>query len=152
MRVAISSIGRFWVFDLAEQMRQRGLLTRLYTGYPSFKVDQPLRSLTHTCPWRLSFLLLAQRIGMSGVASRLNWPTLESFDRWVAKQAEPCDVFVFLSSCGLHSSRRSKALGARVVCDRGSGWEASVNSLNTPVTRKWVCSPTSTAWSPNRSR
>lgn len=32
-----------------------------------------------------------------------------------------------------------------------SGCDASVNSRNSPVTKKAVCSPTSTAWSPTRS-
>jgi len=120
MRITISTIGRFHAFDLAEQMRQRGLLTRLYTAYPSYKVDQTLRPFTRTFPWLLCFHLLVQRLGLDTVANLLNWPTVDSFDRWVARRVEPCDVFVHLSAFGLHTARQARKFGARIVCDRGS--------------------------------
>jgi len=101
-------------------MQRHECLARLYTAYPSFKVDRPLRSLVRTSPWLYSLQLLVQRLGWHRAAELLNWPTVESFDRWVAKQVEACDVLVHLSSFGLHTLRQAKQFGARIVCDRGS--------------------------------
>ncbi|MDE2320342.1 MAG: glycosyltransferase family 4 protein [candidate division NC10 bacterium] len=120
IHVAISSLGRFHAFDLAEQMRQRGCLARLYTAYPSFKVDQPIRPFTRTFPWVLSSAMVARQVRWHRLAKHLNWLAIDSFDWWVARRVEPCDVFVHLSSFGLHAARRARKLGARIVCDRGS--------------------------------
>ena len=120
MRLIISTLSRFHIFDLAEQMRQRGHLTRLYTAFPMFKVDRPLRPFASTFPWVYCSRALILRLGWYQAGRYLNWPTRETFDRWVADHIEPCDVFVHLSSFGLYTARRAKILGARVVCDRGS--------------------------------
>jgi glycosyltransferase involved in cell wall biosynthesis len=59
-------------------------------------------------------------MGWDSLASHLNWLAIESFDRWVAQRVEPCDLFVHLSSFGLHSARQVRKLGSCIVCDRGS--------------------------------
>jgi alpha-maltose-1-phosphate synthase len=120
MRVVISTIGRFHAFDLAEQLRRRECLAWLYTAYPRFKLSAQLRPFTRTFPWVLSSVTVAQQVGWHKLASHLNWLAIDSFDRWVAGQVESCDVFVHLSSFGLHTAQRARSLGARVVCDRGS--------------------------------
>lgn len=120
IRVSISSIGRFHAFDLAEQMRRHGCLARLYTAYPRCKVDVQLRPFTSTFPWAFSVETLAQRLGWHTLASRLNWLTTDSFDLWVARGIEPCDVFVHWARFGLYAARNVRKLGARIVCDRGS--------------------------------
>jgi glycosyltransferase involved in cell wall biosynthesis len=120
MRITVSSLGRFHAFDLAEQMQQRGCLAHLYTAYPAFKVNPSLRSACETFPWLLAIQSLFQRLQWHQAASWLTWPAVESFDRWVATRIQPCDVFVHLSSFGLHTARKAKQLGAHIVCDRGS--------------------------------
>lgn len=120
MRITVSSTGRFWAFDLAGQMRKRGLLMRLYTAYPRFKVNAELRPFARTFPWLLAPALLAERAEWKRLARALSWRAIESFDRWTERRVEGCDVLVHLSSFGLHTARRARTLGARVVCDRGS--------------------------------
>jgi starch synthase len=120
LRIAISAFGRFWAFDLAKQVGRYGFLTRLYTAYPYFKVDAQLRPFTQTFPWILSITLVAQRATSHRLTKCLNWLAIDSFDRSVARQIKPCDLFVHLSSFGLHAARRARQLGARVICDRGS--------------------------------
>jgi glycosyltransferase involved in cell wall biosynthesis len=51
----------------------------------------------------------------------LDWPAIESFDRWLAAHVAPCDVFHCLSSFGLRGHRTANSrYGAVTVCDRGS--------------------------------
>ena len=48
LRIAISSIGRFHMFDLTRQMIRLGQDVRLYTGYPRFKIAKDLCSVSQT--------------------------------------------------------------------------------------------------------
>jgi hypothetical protein len=75
VKVTVVSPGRFWAFDLAEQMRRRGCLGQLYTGYPWFKVDAPLRPLTSTFPWLFAVYMAAGRFGfrrLAGLAGQVS--------------------------------------------------------------------------------
>lgn len=121
MKVAVASAGRFHAFDLARQMERLGHLGRLYTAYPRFKVDGLRAAKVSTFPWLMGPATLAGRVGFSGMRDRLNVAVIESFDRWMARRLEPCDVFHCLSSFGLVSHRAARArFGALTVCDRGS--------------------------------
>ncbi len=121
MKVAIASVGRFHAFDLARQMERLDHLSRLYTGYPRFKVDGLPAAKVGTFPWLMGPATFAGRFGFPGLRDRLNVAVIESFDRWMARRLEPCDVFHCLSSFGLESHRAARArYGALTVCDRGS--------------------------------
>jgi len=51
----------------------------------------------------------------------MNWVAAETFDRWLTSRLEPCHVFHFLSSFGMHAQREARRrYGAVTVCDRGS--------------------------------
>ncbi len=121
MKVAIASIAPFHAFDLARQMERLGHLTRLYTAYPRFKVDGLPAAKVSTFPWLMGLATLAGRFGLPGLRERLNFSSVETFDRWMAERLAPCDVFHCLSSFGLQSHRAARSrLGALTVCDRGS--------------------------------
>lgn len=121
MKVVVASVGRFHAFDLARQMVRLGHLGRLYTGYPRVKVDGLPAAKVSTFPWLMGPATLAGRFGFSGLRDRLNVAVIESFDRWMARRLEQCDVFHCLSSFGLESHRAARArYGALTVCDRGS--------------------------------
>ena len=121
MKVAVASAGRFHAFDLARQMERLGHLAHLYTAYPRFKVDGLPAAKVSTFPWIMGPATLAGRIGLPGLRDRLNFPMIETFDRWMAARLAPCDVFHCLSSFGLQSHRAARARhGALTVCDRGS--------------------------------
>src|SRR5208337_2491390 len=120
MRVSISSFGPFHTFDLARQMERLGCLGRLYTGYPSWKVEALPRAKVGTFPWLTMAQIALGRIGAQAARERLNCYAIETFDRWVARNLEPCDVFHCLSSFGVESHRAARSRGALTVCDRGS--------------------------------
>ncbi len=121
VKICVGSAGRFHAFDLARQMERLGHLTRLYTAYPRCKVDGLPAAKVSTFPWIMGPATLAGRFGLPGLRERLNFPMIETFDRWMAARLEPCDVFHCLSSFGLQSHRAARMRhGALTVCDRGS--------------------------------
>ena len=121
MKICVGSAGPFHVFDLARQMERLGHLTRFYTAYPSFMVHGLPAAKVSTFPWIMGPAALAGRFGLPGLRERLNFPMIETFDRWMAKRLAPCDVFHCLSSFGLQSHRAARSRhGALTVCDRGS--------------------------------
>jgi glycosyltransferase involved in cell wall biosynthesis len=121
VKICVGSAGPFHTFDLARQMAARGHLEHLYTAYPSWRVDGLAREKVSTFPWLMGPAMLANRFGFNRVRDSLNFPMIETFDRWMARRVAPCDVFHCLSSFGLqsHKAVRSK-YGALTVCDRGS--------------------------------
>jgi starch synthase len=121
MKICIGSAGPFHTFDLARQMERLGYLERLYTAYPSWKVDGLPKEKVSTFPWLMAPAMLANRFGFNRVRDRLNLPMIETFDRWMAERMALCDVFHCLSGFGLQSHRAARAChGALTVCDRGS--------------------------------
>lgn len=129
MRVVVSSAGRFHAFDLADQMRQFGYLKVLYNAYPRWKIDKDLQPYSANFPWVFLAQLLANRLGWTKVTAELEWLTIDSFDRWVAKRLEPADVVVALSGYGLYTRRAAKKMGALTVCDRGSTHICTTNEI-----------------------
>lgn len=121
MKVCVASAGRFHAFDLARQMERLGHLTRLYTAYPAFKVDNLPRAKVSTYPWLMGATHVLGKLRLVGLRDRLNLATIESFDRWMADRVVPCEVFHCLSSFGMRSHRVAHdRFGALTVCDRGS--------------------------------
>src|SRR5437870_6256232 len=108
MKVCIGSAGRFHTFDLTRQMERRGYLQRLYTGYPKWKVDGLPREKVWTFPWIIGPMMLFGQWGLHSLHNRMSLLAIESFDRWMASQLEPCDVFHCLSSFGLETHRVAK--------------------------------------------
>ena len=114
MNVCVGSPGRFHTFDLARQLDSVGVLQRLYTGYPRWKVDGLSPERVSTFPWLTLAAHGAGRLGFQSVQRSLNWPLIKTFDSWLSNRLE-------LSSFGLASHRAAKARhGALTVCDRGS--------------------------------
>lgn len=131
MRVCVASAGRFHAFDLARQLQRDGHLQRLYTAYPAMKVDPDLRSRAATFPWLLAPYMTADRLGLGRVRDWLQWPAVNTFDRWVADRLVDCDVLVALSSYGLATYRPAREMGALCVCDRGSAHILEQQRLDT---------------------
>ncbi|MDA1330649.1 MAG: glycosyltransferase family 4 protein [Chloroflexi bacterium] len=121
MKVCVGSPGRFHTFDLARQLARAGVLQRLYTGYPRWKVDGLSPERVSTFPWLTVAAHGAGRLGFHSIQRSLNWPLIRTFDSWLSSRLEPCDVFHCLSSFGVASHRVAKARhGALTICDRGS--------------------------------
>ena len=120
MRVAISVLGRFHAFQLAQQLQKRNALAQVITSYPKWKAvefDIPSERIS-------SFVWLeAMRRMWHKVASRWYsqyfFPPL--FDRVAAKALRPgADLFVGWSGSSLKTLRRAKALGMITVLERCS--------------------------------
>lgn len=121
MNVVLSTIGKFHSFDLARQLYRRGVLSKIYSAYPWFKLKRERlpRLRVKTFPYlHAPYMRLAPRY--TPARQLWEWHDRVWFDRYVASQLPECDVFCGLSGSGLFSGRRAKSRGARYVCDRGS--------------------------------
>lgn len=119
--VCVGSPARFHTFDLGRELHARRMLRRIYTAYPRAKVDRTIDSLTLS---RSRFLLVREALRRAGFVSAANAldPLLQrSFDRWMTRKLEECDVFHCLSGFGLGAHAVAKQrFGALTVCDRGA--------------------------------
>lgn len=121
MIIHVSSISRFWAFDLARQMLRLGHLGKLYTAYPRWKVDGLPPEKVATFPWFFVPKAFLGKLGLRRAERAFNPIVIETFDRWLARNVEPCDVFHCLSGFGLQAHRAAKKrYGALNICDRGS--------------------------------
>lgn len=121
LKVCIGSAGRFHTFDLARQMESQRRLCRLYTAYPRWKVDGLPKEKVSTFPWLKAPAAGLAHFGYANTSRQMEWLIHETFDRWMARRLEACDVFHCLSSFGRRTHRAAKQrYGALTVCDRGS--------------------------------
>jgi alpha-maltose-1-phosphate synthase len=109
------------MFDLARQMECRGHLARLYTGYPRFKVDNLPHEKVSTFPWLMGPYMAAGRAGLRVITRHMTYLVNTSFDNWVARSLESCDVYHCISGSGVraHETARRR-FGALTICDRAS--------------------------------
>ncbi|WP_353195938.1 glycosyltransferase family 4 protein [Parapedobacter defluvii] len=126
MNVTQICIGRFHHFHLARQLEKHGLLNRIYTGYPHFKLRDEVgipRDKIRSFPWLHTPYMFRSRIGLGNFAM-LNkwwyWAAHDSLDRFVASRLHAPGVLVSLSSTGLHAGTKIQRLGGVYICDRGS--------------------------------
>jgi starch synthase len=121
MKVVLSTIGKFWTFDLARQLQKRGALGMVFSGYPWFKLRHEglPRETVKTFPWLHAPFM---RFAPSNDIVRRSWEWQDKlfFDRHVAAHLPPSDVFCGISGSGLASGRAAKRRGMKYVCDRGS--------------------------------
>jgi glycosyltransferase involved in cell wall biosynthesis len=119
--VTIASGGRFHSFDLAYEMQNRGILKRLYTAYPKWKVDRISPELVKTAPWLSIPLMSLGMLGLNTIQSYLNLPTNRCFDHWLSINLESSNIFHCLSGYGpISHVLAHQKFGSITVCDRGS--------------------------------
>lgn len=124
MKVALSTPGKFHLFDLARELHAREALAGICSGYPRFKLrgEHLPPEKIHTYPWiKTPYMAFKwrDRLPRRVVA---DWENLiaRSFDSWTSRYLPACDVFVGLSGSALNTGRRVQQRGGRYVCDRGS--------------------------------
>ena len=83
MKACLTSPGRFTAFDLGRELTRRGVLARMYTAYPMFKVDEELKARSSTRPWCTVAREMATRLRLRHIARRLQISTMLGLDRWV---------------------------------------------------------------------
>lgn len=121
MNVVLSTVGKFWTFDLARQLHRRGALDVVFSGYPRFKLQNERlpREKIRTFPW-LHAPYMRISPGYDPLKAFWEWQDINSFDRHVSRRLPPCNLFCSLSGSGLRSGTAAKKRGAKYVCDRGS--------------------------------
>lgn len=124
MRIALSTPGKFHTFDLARELHAHGVLSAVYSGYPRFKLGKEglPSALIHTFPWVKGPLMAnpwGHRIPPSWMRQWQHWAAT-SFGKYVARNIQPCDVYVGLSGSSLDAGKKIQVHGGRYVCDRGS--------------------------------
>jgi glycosyltransferase involved in cell wall biosynthesis len=139
MKVAISSIGRFHMFDLARELTRLGDNVRLFTGYPRVKVDRDLRPITRTRPW---WVLLGHARGLVPPAPTDTWwadESLEDFGPWLARTIAPdeIDVLDALAGTGWEAGRVLHRRGKPWICNRGSTHILAQKALLEDEYRRW---------------
>lgn len=138
MRVLVAAGGRFHVYDLAHQMERLGHLARLYAGYPKWKVRGVSRAKMRTFPWVIVPAWLLHRLGIAWVPKSIDRAAKLTFDRWVARNLEPCDVFHGLSQWATSAHRVARErYGALTVCDRGSSHIVYQDEILAEEFRRW---------------
>lgn len=124
MKTVLSTIGRFHFFSLARQLHQRGMLERIFTGYPRWKLrDEGIPDrLISTYPWLPTLRMGLPRFGLfpQWLERPLNNASHVMHDRHVAANMPECDIFHGLSRYNLAAGRAAKTRGARYICDVGS--------------------------------
>lgn len=118
-------IGKFHLFALARELLKMGMLERIFSGYPSWKLrdeDIPAERL-ETFPWLQTPYMALGRWGLLGdgrFQQELGWHAHETLDRHVARRLPDSDVLFVLSGSGLTCGREAQKRGVKYICDRGS--------------------------------
>lgn len=124
MQVVQAVCGTFHHFDLGRELEASGHLKRIYSTFPWLRLKREgvPRDRVRTFPWIHAPLMAAsRRIPLPRqVVRQIYTANTTLFDRWVAAQIEPCDVFIGISGSGLHAGRVVQGRGGRYICDRGS--------------------------------
>lgn len=145
MRITQISIVRGWHFHVARQLEKRGLLERIWTGYPKFKLKDengvPQEKIM-TYPWfQTLYMATRGRWGidrLEGLNLEWTWIANKTLDKHVAKKLrEEEDVLLGMSGCSLESGKRIKQLGGKYICDRGCSHIRYQTDILTEEYKKW---------------
>lgn len=149
LKVAIATIGRFWVLDLARELTSIGHHVTFWSsvtrrGTASFGLPPAAhRSLLP----RLFPLLAARAFGGARIAARANRHAVEATDRAIARRLEPCDVFIGMSGVAVKSAQVARSrYGARVYIERGSRHVTSQKAILDDLRSRGMAAETVPDW------
>jgi glycosyltransferase involved in cell wall biosynthesis len=124
MKIAIASLGRFHVLDLARELDALGTDTLFYSYLPKKRAGR--FGLPGHCHRGLLLSLVAPILAWQHGARNIR-PDLQlkamayAIDAAVIARLEPCDVFICMSGIYLEAARYArKRYGARIYLERGS--------------------------------
>ncbi len=121
-RIVVSTSGKFHYIHAARMLHERGLLERLFAGYPRAKLGQPLlphERLTTYPLWRVPYVahdLVGQPL--TGFHFLLEYLSAKCFDKFVARRLPDADVVMVMSSAGVTTGATAQRRGMKYVCDR----------------------------------
>ncbi|MGA2982455.1 MAG: glycosyltransferase family 4 protein [Terriglobia bacterium] len=139
LRVAISAIGRFHMFDLAHQMLRLGQRVEIFTGNPMSRVDRDLRPFTHTHSFLHVLAVLNQRLPSPLKTTWWQNQDMETLGRWLARSIDPetTDILDGLDGLGPAAGRLMKCHGKAWICNRGSSHILTQKALLEEEHRRW---------------
>jgi glycosyltransferase involved in cell wall biosynthesis len=143
LKVTLSVNGKFHLFHLARQLEKRGLLSKIHSGYPLFKLRDEKgipREKINSFPWFQASYMVALRYGLTRVPWLLReweWYSKLALDFHVAAQLSKKTILIGLSGSGLRSGRRAKSLGGFYICDRGSSHITYQNRILHEEYNRW---------------
>ncbi|OGW81302.1 MAG: hypothetical protein A3C47_06100 [Omnitrophica bacterium RIFCSPHIGHO2_02_FULL_51_18] len=129
MKVILSVPGKWHLFQVARELEKRGLLHRIYTSFPKFKVypkEGIPKDKLKCLPLGEACMQIAKRLPgkQRSLAGNLLWMLKNDFfDREVAarlRRQEPGFVYHGLSSAQSRSLRRAKDAGMKTILERSS--------------------------------
>jgi len=123
MKVIISVGGRFHSFDLARELFRRDALKFIITSYPKFIIKKwglpgnKIKSVIIKEIFERTYNKLPVKLkNIANPQFFLN----ELYDKLAMNILEESDIFVGWSSFSLHSLRKAKKMGAKIIIERGS--------------------------------
>lgn len=149
LRVAIATVGRFWVLDLARELASLGHDVTFWssvTRSAARSFGLPAESHRSLLPPLLPLLAL-RRFG-GGLASEwANRQVIVATDRMIARRLGPCDVFIGMSGVAVESARvASTRYGAKVYIERGSRHVSSQKAILDDLRNRGMAGETVPDW------
>ena len=148
MKVAIATVGRFWVLDLARELSALNHDVTFWSAVPrrttrSFGLP---RSGHRSLLPRLLPTLAVRRF-VPGASDQANRKLIVSADRAIAARLEPCDVFIGMSGVAVESARVARdRFGARIYIERGSRHISSQKAILEELRARGFASETVPEW------
>lgn len=125
IKATLVCIGKFHHFALARELLKKGMLERIFSGYPSWKLrdeDIPAERIG-TFPWLQTPYLALGKWGLlrdGRLQRELAWHAHETLDHYVVRRLPHGDVLLALSGSGLYCGREAQKRRVKYICDRGS--------------------------------
>lgn len=143
MNVTQITSGRFHHFHLARQLEKHNLLTKIYSGYPHFKLKDELgipKSKIDTFPWLHAPYMKRGLINLDKIEwlnKQWAWMHHELLDKYVASKLCEPTVLIASSGSGLRAGTKNQKLGGTYICDRGSSHIQYQNEILHEEHEKW---------------
>jgi starch synthase len=141
LKVALSTVGTFHMFDLARELKARDALAVIFSGYPHFKLKRENLPAHHirTFPWVHGPYMAFPDRARLGVWANRQWDRLDqvSMDAFVTASMPKVDVYVGMSGSSLWAGQRARKRGIRYVCDRGSTHIRAQDQLIREEDQRW---------------
>lgn len=132
MKITISTIGKFQLFNLARHLAGRGVLGRLISSYPKFETDK------YGIPRKLTRSIVSKEIlqrtwtNLPAFLKNAYNPTYaihEFFDILASHSLVESDILTGTSSTLLHTMRRAKKMGMLTIVERASAHISYQNKI-----------------------
>ena len=149
LKVAIATVGRFWVLDLARELAALGHRVAFWSSVTrSAAASFGLPADAHrSLLLRLLPLLALRRFGGTVLSPFANRQVIVQTDRLIASRLEPCDVFIGMSGVAVESARVARTrYGAKVFIERGSRHVSSQKAILDDLRNRGMAGETVPDW------